>query len=145
MAQPTAHPYCLDLGRQRADLRPVLLIDRGDQYGQQLAQSIHRQVHLGTLAPLVPIVASTLATLWARLKHPAIQNRRARLRRLPFNLAHQHTQVARRVLPLWSIFRHQGQVGRNERPFVVRYVAQIRFSCHALSIPYPDLKVHNRL
>jgi hypothetical protein len=46
-------------------LRAVLLVRGGDDRRQQLTQRIDRQVHLGALAPLVPIVASAPATLWA--------------------------------------------------------------------------------
>jgi len=53
--------------------------------------------------------------------------------------------LAQGALPLRGVFRHQGQVGRHKRPFVVVYVTQIGFSRHALSILYSGLKVHNRL
>ena len=54
-----------------------------------------------------------------------------------------------RIQPaLRRVFGHQGQVGSNERPFVVAHVARVRFTgggcaVHPLILPHPQ--VHNRL
>jgi hypothetical protein len=63
--------------------------------------------------------------------------------------AHNVTQtieyLAQRVLSLWNIFSHQGQVQRHKRPRIIGYVTKIAFSCYALSIPQSRMKVPSRL
>jgi len=80
--------------RQFAELRTILLISRGDQQGQQVAQSIDRRMHFAAKAMLGSIIASTASTYRCLLQGPAIQD--GRRRGLPvafFGFSQQQTQV----------------------------------------------------
>jgi hypothetical protein len=66
----------LYLPGQFADLCAVLLIGRRDVKGEQMAQRVHRCMHLRSLAPLGSIIACSRAGLRRGLQRAAVQNHR---------------------------------------------------------------------
>jgi hypothetical protein len=59
---------------QLRDLRPVLLVGRGDDERQQMPERVHGDVRLAPLAALRPVVSGAGARFRARLQRPAIKN-----------------------------------------------------------------------
>src|SRR5215210_7457789 len=58
---------------QIADLRPLLLVGWRDFQSQEMAQSIHRHMHFGTLPALVSIVASPASAFRGGLQRASIR------------------------------------------------------------------------
>ncbi len=73
--------------RQRADLRPLLLVSGRYRQRQEVAERVDSEVDFRALAALGPIVAGAPATLRARLQRPPVQHHGCRLRRAPRDLA----------------------------------------------------------
>ena len=67
---------CLHLAGQFIDLRTLLFVGWRYIQSQQIAQSIHRHMDIAALFALMTIVANVAGTLWNRLQHAPIENRR---------------------------------------------------------------------
>ena len=61
-------------------LGAVLLVGGGDMQGEQVAQGVHRSVHLGSFAPLGAIVSGPRTRLRRGLQRPAVHHHRRGLR-----------------------------------------------------------------
>jgi hypothetical protein len=61
-------------------LGAVLLVGGGDMQGEQVAQGVHRSVHLGSLAPFGAIVSGPRTRLRRGLQRPAVHHHRRGLR-----------------------------------------------------------------
>jgi hypothetical protein len=74
-------------------LGAALLAGGGDMQGEQVAQGVHRSVHLGSFAPLGAIVSGPRTRLRRGLQHSAIHHHRRGLRLALGKLAQQRAQV----------------------------------------------------
>src|SRR6266700_4065436 len=59
--------HFLDCGGQLAHLRSILLIGRGDMQGQQMPQSIHRDVNFSAFGPCGCIIGRAMSAFGTRL------------------------------------------------------------------------------
>lgn len=65
--------HVLDCLSQRADLRPILLVRRSHQEGEQVTQRIHGRMHFAAFASPGSIVAGMTATFRCRLQRATIE------------------------------------------------------------------------
>ncbi len=121
----------LELPGEFAHLRPFLLVGRGDFERQQAAQRIDRDVDLGTLAPLVPVVASTRATLRGGRHGAAVEDRRRRMARPALHRHPHHPAQRIEGVPQCMLAR------RASSRISVRYGAQNSHSSSLTSLGYP--------
>ena len=66
--------HLLDRVRQLGHLRPLLLVGRGNNHGQEVAECVHRDVGLAALLALVPVIPGSGAALRCRLQGAGIED-----------------------------------------------------------------------
>jgi hypothetical protein len=85
--------HLLYLGRQGADLAPILLVGGRDLGCQQMPQGIDGHMHLRTAAAFRPIIARPRAAFGRRLHGATIENRRRGVGLAPLCPPQHGTQI----------------------------------------------------
>jgi hypothetical protein len=112
LERPAIHNRCSRL------LHPVINL------AHQPAQVVNHVLKRASLQPPLRLLIRCMP--WRQVGgHHVPLHARAR------NVTQTAEYLAKRVLSLWSIFSHQGQVRRHKRPLIIGYITKTAFSCHA--------------